>query len=151
MGATVNFSDQTVSNGTLVLWWIWSFGDGDSSFIQNPNHSFNNTGSYTVVLTVNNGCEDTVSVTIDINTDIIIPNIITPNGDNKNDFFEIKNLLLSSPQNNLSIFNRWGNKVFETSNYTNNWNGDKLTEGTYFYVLTLSDGKKNHGMITLVK
>ncbi len=64
---------------------------------------------------------------------LIIPNVFTPNGDGHNDFFEIKNNENWKIQ--LSVYNRWGIRVFESNDYKNNWNGDQLSTGTYFYVL----------------
>lgn len=65
---------------------------------------------------------------------INIPNVFTPNGDGKNDVFEIMGLLLYQ-QNEISIVNRWGNTVYEKKGYRNDWTADGLSEGTYFYVL----------------
>ena len=74
-----------------------------------------------------------------------IPEGFSPNGDGVNDFFEIL-FIEEYPNNSLTIFNRWGNKVYEVAPYTNNWNGtnkfggsigDELPEGTYFYILKL--------------
>lgn len=71
-----------------------------------------------------------------------IPNAITPNGDGKNDFFNIRNIE-SYPENELIILNRWGQMVFEAKNYSNNWNGTKnytdapLPEATYYYVFSV--------------
>lgn len=75
-----------------------------------------------------------------------IPNVITPNGDGFNDRFVIKGLELY-PQNQLTIINRWGNHVYEKRNYANDWIGSGLAEGTYFYVLRLTDRQgKNHDL-----
>jgi len=74
-----------------------------------------------------------------------IPEGFSPNGDGVNDFFEIL-FIEEYPENSITILNRWGNKVFEVSPYTNNWDGtnkfggsigDELPEGTYFYILKL--------------
>lgn len=75
--------------------------------------------------------------------------LISPNGDNLNDFLVFDEVTQYS-NNNLVIFNRWGNIVYQTDEYKNNWNGissgratfkktDKLPDGTYFYVLKLGD------------
>jgi len=81
------------------------------------------------------------------NGDCFIPNIITPNDDGANDFFEVPCLLTDYTNNNLKIFNRWGDLVFEAQPYTNNWKGTyrntPLPPGTYFYVLQL-DMTDNH-------
>jgi len=63
-----------------------------------------------------------------------IPNVFTPNGDGVNDFFEIVGLGLFA-ENELYVFNRWGNEVFHQNHYQNNWNGQHLEEGTYYYAL----------------
>jgi gliding motility-associated-like protein len=68
-------------------------------------------------------------------------NIFTPNGDGHNDFLMFKNIKFY-PGNELHVFNRWGNKVFSQSNYANNWDGDGLPAGTYYYILDLKDGSK---------
>ncbi len=67
-------------------------------------------------------------------TPFIVPNVITPNGDGKNDEFFITGLEKGTK---LTIFNRWGDVVFTTNNYNNDWGGKNLTEGVYFYVLDL--------------
>jgi gliding motility-associated-like protein len=65
-----------------------------------------------------------------------VPNVITPNGDGKNDFFAVRNIHVY-PDNTLVIFNRWGKKVYEKEGYNNEWDGGGLKDGTYFYVLTI--------------
>ncbi|WP_343704306.1 gliding motility-associated C-terminal domain-containing protein [Chitinophaga sp.] len=74
-----------------------------------------------------------------------IPNVITPNGDGYNDRFVIKGIELFR-QNRLTIINRWGNHVYEQQNYANTWDGNGLLEGTYFYILELTDaqGRKHN-------
>jgi len=93
----------------------------------------NTLGTYHFINTNANGCADTVAVTV-IAASTVIPNIFTPNGDGKNDVFEIKGLE-SYPGSQLIIFNRWGNEVYRADNYLNNWNGSGLAEGTYYYIL----------------
>lgn len=65
---------------------------------------------------------------------LIIPNAFTPNGDGVNDTFVIPGLDTYT-QNEIVIINRWGNNVYEKKNYQNDWTGNGLPEGTYFYVL----------------
>ncbi|WGQ08608.1 gliding motility-associated C-terminal domain-containing protein [Pedobacter gandavensis] len=76
---------------------------------------------------------NTVSTTVD-NADFIIPNIITPNGDGSNDTFKIKGLE-NYPGTQVTIFNRWGNEVYRSDNYNNDWDGSQLNEGTYYYLI----------------
>ncbi|MFI5453082.1 gliding motility-associated C-terminal domain-containing protein [Pedobacter sp. UC225_61] len=87
--------------------------------------------------------------------DVMVPNVITPNGDGKNDVFRIDGLELR-PNNTLSIFNRWGNEVYRSNgSYKNDWNGNGLNEGTYYYLLKIKekDGSERSttGWITLIK
>jgi gliding motility-associated-like protein len=93
---------------------------------------FTTAGTYKFVYTNAASCTDTVAViTLDA---INIPNIITPNGDGKNDVLEITGLS-SYPNSELIIFNRWGAEIYRSANYLNNWDGNGLAEGTYFYIL----------------
>jgi len=66
------------------------------------------------------------------------PNIITPNGDGFNEFFIIENLE-RFPGVEFKVYNRWGVKVYSDDNYRNNWDGNFLPDGTYFYILTVGD------------
>uniref|UniRef100_UPI002585BF35 DUF7507 domain-containing protein n=1 Tax=Algoriphagus sp. TaxID=1872435 RepID=UPI002585BF35 len=66
-----------------------------------------------------------------------IPNVITPNGDGKNDRFEIKGLGKYAG-NSIVIFNRYGDHVFERANYGNDWDAPGQVAGTYFYVLRVT-------------
>jgi gliding motility-associated-like protein len=78
--------------------------------------------------------------------DIIIPEALTPNGDGSNDLFAIENLE-NYPNSSVQIVNRWGNVVFESDDYKNDWDGtsysnlniggNQLPEGTFYYVLTI--------------
>ena len=80
---------------------------------------------------------DTATVTTTIRPrDLFIPNVFTPNGDPTNEFFEIVGLD-AYPNSRLIIYNRWGNEVYRNNDYQNNWNGDGLNEGTYYYTLYL--------------
>ncbi|RYD95848.1 MAG: DUF11 domain-containing protein [Sphingobacteriales bacterium] len=85
-----------------------------------------------------------------------IPNIITPDGDGKNDTFKIPGIK-AYPENRMTIFNRWGNEVWHStgSSYRDEWSGEGLNAGTYYYVLKLKDKMGNWqtkmGWITLLK
>ena len=65
---------------------------------------------------------------------IIVPNVFTPNGDNMNDFFSIKNLLLYDFRK-IVIYNRWGQIVFSSEHYNNDWDGKNVPDGVYFGIL----------------
>lgn len=87
--------------------------------------------------------------------ELLIPNLFTPNGDGNNDTFEIIGLNQFA-DNDLVIVNRWGNEVFRTKMYQNNWTGEGLNEGTYYYVLRTkktasAEWKVFKGYITLIR
>ncbi len=96
------------------------------------------------------------------NTDIddrcmpFFSNTMTPNGDGANDVFFIKNIE-TFPKNELTIYNRWGHKVYETRNYNNNWNGTykgkPLPVGTYYYYIKLNDNddRSHSGFISILR
>jgi gliding motility-associated-like protein len=70
---------------------------------------------------------------------VVAPNVITPNDDQTNDYFIVKNLE-DYDRVHLMIFNRWGNQIYENEDYQNDWNGvteggTPLAEGVYFYVV----------------
>ncbi len=90
----------------------------------------------------------------------IIPNAITPNGDALNEFLFFWHLETPEayPDNELIIFNRWGDIIYQAMPYNNDWNGinnrgDKLPEGTYYYILRLdlSEGVVLRGMVTILR
>ncbi|HOY31508.1 MAG TPA: gliding motility-associated C-terminal domain-containing protein [Bacteroidales bacterium] len=75
-----------------------------------------------------------------------IPNVFTPNGDGFNDYFVIRNLD-KYPVNSLTIADRNGKVVYEVTNYQNKWDARDLNAGTYYYILSYKDSRKNQGMI----
>jgi len=100
------------------------------------------TTTYWVEVENMDGCKDTVNVVVDVREDvnqiIFIPNVLTPNNDGFNDTWFIKNIQLF-PKNAVKIVNRWGDIVFQTNNYQNDWDGNygggNLPAGTYYYIL----------------
>lgn len=83
-----------------------------------------------------------------------IPNVFTPNGDGKNDAFVIQGLELFEKKK-LRVFNRHGFEVYQSENYRNDWNGQGLGLGTYFYILELErENQKNQvikGYVTILR
>lgn len=89
---------------------------------------------------------DRAWVWFEINPKIIVPDLITPNGDAVNDAFEMIGLE-NYPHNQLLVFNRWGNEVFAATDYQNDWKGtyrgEPLPDGTYFWIfLDATDGSE---------
>jgi len=97
---------------------------------------------------------------IEVAGDIIVYNALSPNGDGLNDFLKLQNieLLPDTKNNQVMIYNRWGDEVFKVDNYDNadrvfkgdSNNGSKLPSGTYFYKIVLNNvGKTMTGFISL--
>lgn len=107
-----------------------------------------------ITATVSNECgSDQATWSVQTNAcEVYIPNIFTPNGDSENNEFYIRGL---ENYNNveLYVFNRWGNKVFESTNYLNNWTAEELSDGTYWYIIKLPYGLKTEykGNITIMR
>ncbi len=78
----------------------------------------------------------------------LIPNLITPNSDGKNDQFEILGLPVGSA---LNVFNRWGDRVYQSSDYDNLWAGSNYSDGVYYFDLMLPDGKQYKGWLNIVR
>lgn len=158
---TVNFLDMS-SNDVVKRKWIFA-EPTDTSILQNPFFTYNDTGDYRVKLWVQNefGCTDTSSVSIRIDGDLIIyvPNVFSPNNDGINDVFLPRGTYIDSKNFSLKIFNRWGDLVFETDNLNEGWDGnigfDKLKHtNIYYWQIELKDkAGQNHllsGSVTLI-
>jgi len=102
------------------------------------------------IVTVTDECPVSKDATITVITecDVVVPNVFTPNNDGFNDAFVIEGIL--GVQNNLKIFNRWGQIVYETNNYKNNWNGKDVADGTYYYVLEVNGHDPYKGHVTIL-
>ena len=151
----LNLSSDTTSSH-------WDFGDGATSNEISPLHTFQANEKYTVILILAPGsaCADTAQAIIPFENDAVsdtffIPNVFTPNGDGKNDYFEI--IGIDDPCfkiTKLMIFNRWGMKIFEAEGKPLRWdgisNGNELKEGIYFYVLE-GEGIRRSGSVTLLR
>ncbi len=134
--------------------WLWSDGNRTNSMkVVSP-------GTYWVRITVD-GCTATDSVVVAEDCYMDVPNAFTPNGDGINDYFLPRPLLAKGLTSfSLSIFNRWGQTVFETNNtegrcWDGKFNGTAQPEGVYVYLIeaTFKDGQteKHQGNITLMR
>ena len=156
----IRFTDE--SKGQITT-WFWDFGSGAPSTERDPFHVFTSVGEHIVFLTVNNiqsGCESTVSLlTVNITEmDIDAPNVFTPNGDGNNDEFRV--YYKSVKKFSMVVFNRWGRKVYESTNPAEGWDGtigNGLADpGVYFYVIEAegynpNEKKKLQGPIHLIR
>ena len=137
---TINF-DNLSSGGSSYL---WNFGDGYSSTDQFPSHVYNNTGSFTILLTVttSNGCIDTTYQSIFINElfTVYIPNTFTPNGDGRNDYFGP--ITQGVKSYSFDVFNRWGERIFSTEAeqpWDGTYQGKIVKQDVYTWKIVLTD------------
>ena len=116
------------------------------------------TAMYEVTVTNASGCAEVQTITIEVLSDYIAvnaTNIMSPNGDGKNDFFVVENID-KYPNNEVKIFDRGGRILFEKKNYDNSFdavvNGSPLKEGTYYYIIDFGPGQlKKKGFITIIR
>ena len=138
---------------------LWADGSTGTSY------SFDSAGTYALML-YNNGCTqaDTLSVNmIDCRTcDLYLPNAFTPNGDGNNDAFGAYTNCTQIIQFSLQVFNRWGEKVYETNDLDAAWDGthkdQAAPEATYVYYVSISyntatdaETRKYKGSVMLIR
>ena len=145
--------ESTQINASGGTSYEWTPADGlDYTNVPNPIATPGQTTVYTVTVTNEFGCKTTGTVEIGVLCDtLIIPSGFSPNGDGVNDGFEIVGIE-HYPGNKIWIYNRWGNLIFKTHDYSNNWSGQsnvsglyigkKVPSGTYFYILDLNNKTK---------
>ena len=125
----VEFFDQSIN----AAQWLWDFNGQGNSLEPNPMFSFPDTGfqEVTLVVTHPSGCKDTTVQIIDIAPKVayFLPNAFTPNSDAINDLFFGKGFFLGMQNFNMTIWNRWGELVFETADPNEGWNGRKENDG----------------------
>jgi len=153
----------TVQNQTLYAdSYLWDFGDGESSTLENPVHQYTKPGTYYVKLTAfnQNVCATSVlqgKYIFDAENAVYIPNAFTPNADAINDLFGVTITNVNAYQ--LQIFTRWGQLIFQSRSAQQKWDGTysskPMPEGTYYYVLnaTSVSGKtiKKSGYVSLIR
>lgn len=160
------FTDLSTMNPGTLLGWNWTFGDTNTSALQNPTHTYDSAGTYLVTLAVtsDSGCiavySDSVTV-LDCDdsqiNDPVLPSAFTPNGDGHNDFLLVKGGPFKLLE--LRIFNEWGNEIFRSTDQNIGWDGTFKSKaqpgGSYVWtidVTTLDDRQiKNKGDVTLIR
>jgi gliding motility-associated-like protein len=139
----------------------WSWG-GDASTNTSQFYTVTSPGIFSATVTSTCGLgSDQIVVLPCVNEDpadsniveFTFPNVITPNDDGMNDFFKIDNL---AENTEIIILNRWGNIVFSSTNYQNNWDGKdtsgkELSDGVYTYKFKTQSGQISHGFLHLIR
>lgn len=145
---------EGVSSGDLVSWTPPNGLSNSTHFT--PTAGPEETTTYT--LTVSDGvCESSDDVTVTVIKDVSPFTIFTPNGDDANEYWEILGIE-RFPNCLVSVYDRWGQIVFESTGYSQNnrWQGTKkgkkLAAGVYFYVIELNDQQNNinKGAVTII-
>jgi gliding motility-associated-like protein len=158
---TITQGDTTILSVIGLTNYVWSNSIGNNATNVSPDSS----SWFTVSGTNNDGCFGIDSVYIFVNPlppippividsveicQLKIPNVFTPGSDTINNVLKVTCTQTNSIQ--LSVFNRWGNKIFESSNYQNNWDASTVDAGVYYYLLyygTLNENRK--GFIEVIK
>ena len=156
LDSQIDFINTSVN---AVLFW-WDFGDLNVSSYYNPSHVYEDPGIYDVKLIVQdvNECRDSIIKPVLISYDFVlhIPKAFTPNNDGENDTFYPKGLRMHKYQSYLfQIYNKWGERIFETDNIDNKWDGARCPSEVYNWVLIIVDelGKirEQNGQVTLIR
>jgi gliding motility-associated-like protein len=164
----VNSFDPTVTFTDLSFepsFWFWNFDGEGISNDQSPVFTFADTGRQEVMLIVTHesGCMDTLIQFIDIipKVTFFMPNAFTPNNDGINDFFQGNGITEGMDNFTMSIWNRYGELIFETNNPKDSWNGRKRNtgrdspNGVYVYIVNYTGPRKNNfelkGYATLIR
>jgi gliding motility-associated-like protein len=130
LNPSVSFVDRSSSD---VIAWRWFFDNKAYSAMKNPAFTYKDTGVQKVQLFVRNanGCQDSIFKTLIIEPEVTFhfPTAFTPNDDSVNDIFKGAGFLFGIKEYTLTIWNRWGEVVFKSSDPQEGWNGLKNNAG----------------------
>jgi len=144
----------------------WAFNDKERFLQENLEYTFKDTGLQKIRLIAinNNGCRDTLIKYIDVEPMVtyFMPNAFTPNNDGANQDFHGKGILLGMKDFQMTIWDRWGMKLFSTTNPLIGWNGTLNNEGfpllpggVYVYKVTYKTPRDKvvelNGFATLIR
>ncbi len=149
-----------ISGSSKTYYYSWI--EGSTYFMLKNNSTINYlpSGSYIITVTDEYSCSNKATVYVDEHCDTIhpfelkIPNVFTPNNDGINDEFKI--IYEGTIMNfYIEIFNRWGNKIFESTDLNFKWEGTNYPDGVYFYLISARDRKNKKeeykGTLTILK
>ena len=157
--ATILATQSASLNGTGNGTYVWTPSTGLScTTCANPTANPTTSTTYTLTVTDTSGCVAWDTVRVTIIQDVIVNDGLSPNGDGINDIWEIPNIE-KFPNALVEVYNRWGELIFSTANYSSNkwdgkYKGKELPVGTYYYVINLnSDLHKDPitGPITILR
>lgn len=128
--------ETIVTGGTSPYEFLWSDGSTTQDLFNLP------AGNYAVLVTDENGCTVQADIILTSPWELEMPTGYSPNGDGQNDFFVVHGIEVF-PDNEITVYNRWGNVVYSATGYQNEWNGfnnsgEELPDGTYFVVLKVA-------------
>lgn len=148
----LQLTNQSYCNGGSIVSTNWTINQQAVANSYNLLHTFSDTGVYMIklVVTTDEGCTDSYERIFRAEGLLQLPNIITPNNDGSNDLFVI-NHLNTAKTNRLLIFDRWGQVVFESKKYENNWNASNVKDGVYYVVLQPEGEKEHTGNLTITR
>lgn len=112
--------------------------------------------TYTAEIATDEGCIELRQIDVTVIMDLRPAEIFTPNGDGFNDQWNV-GFIEQFPEGTISVYNRWGNLVFKSANYQNNWQGvhnnQELPVGTYYYVVDLTAYEREAvtGSVTIMR
>ena len=142
--------DLAVTGGSGTLTYLWDDG------VTTQDRTNILPGDYNVTVTDGNGCIQTLAVTVDVigYNCLRIYEIITPNGDGRNDTWQLRNAEIY-PDAEVFVYSRWGKLVYHSRNATDEWdgtyNGKVLPNDSYHYVIHPGDGSEPRtGVITII-
>lgn len=146
--------------GTEYYWYASSPIEIDNPFGREPTLRFrdeDDTVLVYLILTDQYGCKgrDSLWVYLSDNNDAAVYNLLSPNGDGLNDFFDLK-YINPSGSCRLSVMNRWGSVIYRDDAYGNDWygtdqDGNVLPDGTYYYILQCGSEVRSTGPITILQ
>ncbi len=155
---TIEFDDESVGD---PVEWLWDLGDGTIITDQQFSHAYGDTGTYVIKLIIHNvfGCADSTfkQVVIKPHPRIYAPNAFAPKSTVGNERF--RPVGVGIEQFKMTIYTRWGQKIFETSNMTEGWDGmidgDLAPAGTYVYYIAytnnLNQNEEISGTVVLIR
>ena len=146
----------TLQLDTTYNEYLWTYEDGTSIASFMNVEVYSESRDFWLQVTDQYGCIGSDTITVNFCGVFNIPNAFTPNGDNANEEWVIENLNLF-PNVTVDVYNRWGDKIFQSKGYDIPWNGNdtngkKLPMDSYYYIIDLNNGETPIvGTVTIIR